>query len=530
MRGLSLLLTAATALCAADLYRVAGVLVDSETGSPIADATVVLASGGNSRREMVTTTGPDGRFGFDAPQGKFTLSSVVDGQNRKFGEMSPLTGMGSAVITGPDQDTAHLVFRWSRTAVIAGRVVDDQREPVENARVQLFYSGVMVGHVRIAPLPPVWTDDRGEYRSWGIPGGTYYVAVTAHPWYANSGLAPLGQSQAPTAYAAAYYPGTTDITRAAPLRVHPGGEVHVEFTLTANAAATITVNCDNDALGAPSRPLRGGGMTASVITEGIGDTENVVSQPPSYRCPFMVSGLSPGHYLLRLSSSGTTNPLTAQQWVDVGAGDMTVSLSLHPPAAVHGNVTLKNAGARPSGTLVVHLSRETGGKSLSMAVGTDGSFSFLRVEPGKYRVSISGAGYYAETIRAGDAVLPDGVTNVEDGVESRLSILAGNDNGRLKGFAARDDQPVAHMLVILVPRGPVSGHPIRGFQTESDGSFDWPAIRAGDYLLFAVDDPTIAYADPETVKPYLPQAKSIRIEPGKILEERVPVQAALSSR
>jgi hypothetical protein len=64
------------------------------------------------------------------------------------------------------------------------------------------------------------------------------------------------------------------------------------------------------------------------------------------------------------------------------------------------------------------------------------------------------------------------------------------------------------------------------FQTDSDGSFDLGPLGVGDYLLFAVDDPTIAWADPETVKPYLAQAKQIHIELGKVLEERVPVQPA----
>ncbi len=526
MKRLLLLLTVAATLSAAELYRVAGVLVDSETGSPIANASLALSPGGESRGELVTSAGSDGRFGFDAPRGKFTLSAVVAGRSEKFGLTSPFAGMGCAVITGPDQDTAHLVFRWYRPVVIAGRVLDDQGEPVERARVQLLYSGVVGGRSRITPLTDAWTDDRGDYRIWWVSGATYYLVVTAQPWYGNNGLARLGQTQAPVAYATVYYPGTTDIARAAPLTVPSGGEAHADFTLTAVAAATITVNCDNDAAGEASATQRRGGMTARVIAEGIGGTETVVSQPPVFRCPFTVNGVLPGRYLLRLSNTGTANPLVAQQWIDVGAGDMAVSLSLHPPASVRGNVTLKSGGARPGGTLVVHLSREAGNTSVSMAVGTDGGFSVPRIEPGKYRVFVSGAGYYAETIRAGDTALPDGVVNIEDGVESRLNIVASNESGRLKGYATRDDQPVANMLVVLVPRDPASGYPNQPFQTDSDGSFDWPPTRAGDYLLFAVDDPTVAWADPQTVRPYLSQAKSIRIEPGKVTEERVPVQAA----
>ncbi|HEY1220783.1 MAG TPA: carboxypeptidase-like regulatory domain-containing protein [Bryobacteraceae bacterium] len=526
MKRLLPLLAAATALSAADLYRVAGVIVDSETGSPIANASVALSTGGQAGSDMPTTTGADGRFAFDAPRGTLRLSAAVAGSSQVYGEMSPFADMGCAVITGPDQDTAHLVFRWHRPAVIAGRVMDDQGEPVENARVQLFYSGVVDGHARVAPLNEASTNDRGDYRIWDIPAAAYYVAVLAQPWYGNTGLARSSQAQPRPSYAAVYYPDTADVTRAVPLKVQPGEEAHADFTLAPVAAATVTVNCDGGVASAEaSFPQRGGTMTASVTAQGIGGAETAAPQQAFGRCPLAVGGVLPGHYLVRLSDmEEAASPSAGQRWIDVGAGDITVSISLHPAAAVSGKVTLKNGAARPGGILI-RLYRELDNRSEEAAIGVDGGFSFPRVEPGKYIVMVSGAGYHAETVRAGDTALPGAVLNIEDGVEARLSVVVSDEDGRLKGYATRDDQPVANMLVVLVPRDPASAHRNLGYQTDSDGSFDWPPLPAGDYLLFAVDDPTIAYADPEAVKPYLAQAKSIRIEPGKILEERVPVRA-----
>jgi hypothetical protein len=407
--------------------------------------------------------------------------------------------------------------------VIAGRVVDDQGEPVENAAVQLFYSGVVAGHARITEASYASTNDRGEYRVWGIAGAAYYVGVTADPWYVRSGA--FDQSSAQPAYAAVYYPGTTDVTRATPLKVQPGEEAHADFTLTPVAASAVTVNCDNDAAHADSpSPLRAG-LALNVIAHGIGGIETILKERFG-DCPLAVNGLLPGHYLLRLSDTESTIPRAAQRWIDVGAGDMTVSLSLHPAAAVRGKVAIKNAGARP-GEMTVRLYRELDEWSDTVAVGADGTFSFPHIEPGKYQVYAFGPGYYTEAIRAGDVVLFGGVVNVEDGVESRLSIVVSNESGRMKGFATRDDQPIANMLVVLVPRNRANAYTNVGYQTDSDGSFDWSDIRAGDYLLFAVDDPTIAYADAAAVKLYLAQAKAIRIESGKVLEERVPVQAAV---
>lgn len=524
MRRLVLLLAAVTALTAADLYRVAGVIVDSQTGSPMANASLTLSPMDHPHEGMIATSAGDGSFGFDAARGKYNLMAVIAGISQPFGQLSRFVRMGTSVITGPDQDTAHLVFRWHRLAVITGRVLDDQGEPVENAHVRFLCSAVLAGRKRISQATGASTDDQGYYRAWAVIDGAYYAFVTAEPWWNSQGESAGGTQPAPV-YPTVYYPGTTDLTRATLLTVQPGEEARVDFTLTAMAAAKLTVNCDNCETGAPPALRRNNGMELRVIAEGLGGTETTVAQRPAHLWPVTIDTVPPGHYLVRLSGAGAENALTAERWVDVGAGDIAVSLSLHPAAAVSGRLTLKANAAPPPRPLTVVLSPESNGRSASATVGSDGTFRISNVAPGKYHVYATGGYYHAETVRTGDGALPAGLLNVEDGAEYRVDIVASNETGRLKGFATRDDRPVANMLVILMPADSSSGYPNLGFQTDSDGSFDWTTMRAGDYLLFAIDDPTIAYADAEAVRPYLSQAKSIRIEPGKVYEERVPVQA-----
>ena len=293
------------------------------------------------------------------------------------------------------------------------------------------------------------------------------------------------------------------------------------------AAAKLTVNCDNCEPGAPSPGRTGSGRELRVVAEGLGGTETTIAQQGVYRWPVTLDTIPPGHYLVRGSGTGAESAVMAERWIDVGTGDIAVSISLHPAAAVSGRVTFKANVAPPSRPLTVRLFPELNGELSAAAVGGDGSFRFPKVQPGKYRVAVAGGGYYAEAVRGGDAPLTGGVLYIEDGMESRLSIVANNESGRVKGCATRDDRPVANMLVVLVPRDPASGYGNQPFQTDSDGSFDWGPLGVGNYLVFAVEDPTLTYADPNVIKPYLAQAKLIRIEPGKILEERVPVQPAV---
>jgi hypothetical protein len=528
MRRLILLLAAAAALSAAETYRVAGVIVDSQTGSPMANAALTLSPMDRPHEGILATSGTDGSFAFDAALGKYNLMAVIAGISQPFGQVDRFIGMGTSIITGPDQDTAHLVFRWHRLAAITGRVLDDQGEPVENAQVRFFCSAVFAGRKRIAPTAGGSTNDQGYYRAWAVMAGAYYAFVTAKPWWNWQRVGAEG-SQAASIYPTVYYPGTTDITRAALLTVQPGEEARVDFTLTATTAAKLTVNCDNCEPDAPSPARSRSLMELRVTAQGLGgtETETAVAQRNAYRWPVTLDMVPPGHYLVRLSGTDNENALTAERWIDVGAGDITVSLSLHQAAAVSGRLTIKANVAPPARPLTVRLIPELNGEMSSAAIEADGSFRLLRVHPGKYRVAVSGGGYYAETVSSGDAALTGGLLNIEDGAESRLNIVANHESGRVKGYATRDDQPVANMLVVLVPRDPASGYVNQPFQTDSDGSFDLGPLGVGDYLLFAVDDPTIAWADPETVKPYLAQAKQIHIELGKVLEERVPVQPAV---
>lgn len=524
MKRTTLLLVVSATVSAAELYRVAGVVVDSQTGRPVANASITLSDSEKPSDEKATASDADGRFAFDVAQGRFRLMGFVAGQPQQYGQMSPLLGGGSSVVTGPGQDTRHLVFRWFRRAAISGRVSDQDGEPVEDARVFLLRSEPETERVRVTPVNQVSTDDKGEYRLANVPGGKYYLVVTGQPW-TNSAPGPTDESARPAGYPPMYYPNTPDRARAAPLMLQSGEEARADFTLTAAPAATVTVECDNcDAEGASKPRRRAGRRTLSVVAESLGGIEIGVAQRDVYRWPSVFEGLLPGRYLVRLFDTAPEVPIMAEKWFDVGAADMTVPLTLRPPSAVSGRVTFKGGAARPSGTLIVRLERVEDGSWMTSMVRQDGAFRVSPVRPGKHRISLYGAGCYPATIASGDTALPDGVVTVEDGAEARVKIEASNETGRVRGFAMRDDRPVDSVMVVLVPRDLAGGFSNQIYQTDSDGSFDWTTMRAGDYLLFGVDDPTIACADADTVKPYLAKATSIHIEPGKVLDERVPVQ------
>jgi hypothetical protein len=103
-------------------------------------------------------------------------------------------------------------------------------------------------------------------------------------------------------------------------------------------------------------------------------------------------------------------------------------------------------------------------------------------------------------------------------------MVVSGETGRLQGFVMRGEKPAEGVLAVLAPATETADpFAYYGFQTESGGSFDDGDIPAGEYLLFATDDPRLEYTNPAATRPYLANAKRIRIQPRGSYSERIPL-------
>jgi hypothetical protein len=184
----------------------------------------------------------------------------------------------------------------------------------------------------------------------------------------------------------------------------------------------------------------------------------------------------------------------------------------------------KGAPRRPA---YLRLIDETTGVARAATIDGSGAFSVDNIPPGRRRVQISNAdGFFAVSIAAEGAPLSGPVIEIAPGAEVHLTVVAGDDVGIVKGFAMNADQRMAGVLVGLAPREESSDPgDYRGFQTDSDGSFDFQNVRAGDYILYAIDRLDVEYANPAAVRPYLPSGKPIRV----VAHESTVGSGALSS-
>jgi hypothetical protein len=534
----SVLLAFLGGIATAQTFQVAGVIVDGESNAPMKRVRIALAPSDKRTQQVAMITGEDGTFSFDARAGKYALTAERGGLRQPFGLISAGVGFGSLIISGPDQHTAHLVFRWFPPGAISGTIFDDRGEPAENALVQLIRVSVVGGRRHSGTFAWTRADDRGHYRFGALTAGTYYLAVTAEPWYASrlnrtalalhqlnqaakergitSDAEPAPPTTPPPAYAATYYPDTTDARGAAPLILRPAAEVRADFTLLTITGVNIHVNCSN---------ATGRNGMLSLLADGIEGVEGFQRQLNFNGSSYVIAGVPPGRYIVRVAGSGE-NPFAVRKTIDVGASDVTVDLNVQPAPTVSGKVVFKT---KPNAAIYLRLVNEATNAALSRAIEPDGTFSFANVAVAKFRPLIgSTEGFFASRVVAEGATLTDGVLDVVDGATVKLNVVASDEIGRVKGFVMNGEKPVPGALVVLAQSSGLDPFQHRGFQTDTDGSFDFQNVHAGDWLLFAVDRLDLEYKNPEAVRPYFSSAKPVRVDPHGLHTENISLSPLVS--
>lgn len=127
-------------------------------------------------------TDSNGRFLFtDLPAGQYAFSiSTASGDLLGGYGMRRPGGAPQTFELADGQRAGDVTLRAWRYGAVAGRVVDQDGEPIVETRVTLLRVEIVAGHRRYRVGPTTMTDDRGMYRiSWVAPGEyTAYLPYT----------------------------------------------------------------------------------------------------------------------------------------------------------------------------------------------------------------------------------------------------------------------------------------------------------------------------------------------------------------
>jgi uncharacterized GH25 family protein len=156
---------------------ITGRVVAADTGRPLKRARVVAGGGG---RPHAASTDEQGRYRITGlAAGSYTIAvtkaGFVDGA---YGQRR-ISGSGVPVDLTDGQQAANIDVRLSRGGVVTGHVLDEEGEPLARAMVTVMRQQYVRGQKQLTSAGADQSDDRGQYRIFGLPPGDYFVSASA---------------------------------------------------------------------------------------------------------------------------------------------------------------------------------------------------------------------------------------------------------------------------------------------------------------------------------------------------------------
>jgi protocatechuate 3,4-dioxygenase beta subunit len=417
------------------------------------------------------------------------------------------------------QDVTGLLFRMLPAGVIEGKVLDEDGDPLPGAEV---IAAAATGQNAVSGGQ---TNDLGEYRISGLPGGEYVVMAQSGQQPALINLKP----EEPRVYAPTFYPGTTDRRQATKIQVHPGDEVGANFNLVPSKTFTVRGKVSGVAGRQPQNTEQ---EEPTVVLYPLdGPIDQHFQGPLLPNATFEVGGVLPGSYNAQVIALGRDgwSPIRASQTIEVRDADVDgVQLSPEPPSQIHGQFRIDaNNGQIPNWTqLNIQIDpdeRENSDGPFAGSVAKDGSFT-LQVPAGNYHVVVT-SNSNGESWR--DFIVKEVLLNEKDvgdsgfalaGGVTSLEIVASAQGSTIEGNVVDDDgKPIAGVLVVCIPDASRRKRRdvYQQIQTDRQGHFALRGLNPGEYQVFTLDDPADDITDPDFVAAHESLGQTVTLDPGE---------------
>lgn len=519
-------------LSANSTFRIAGVVVSSTGGNPLAHARVTIIADKDPERRQSLVTDEAGHFDFKVFRGKYALQGNKRGYIAAAYEQHEQ--FSTAIVTGAGLDTENLVLRLAPSAVLSGKILDELGDPVRHATVSLYREDRRVGIGRIQKTSADSTDDQGAYEFSSLDAGTYFISVTAKPWYANhphsaepeTGARPSSIDRSlDVAYPITYFGDSTEPDDATPIPIRGGDHLQADIHLNPVPALHLLFRVPDNGEHGISVPMLQRPSFDGVDTV---QTDGMQQVSPGV---FEINGVAPGRYSVRTPGSGDGNEANEinltndgqelnvpgpEAGADIKATVQLVGETKLPP---HLGIALRNSKMR-----VVDW-QEVGAKS---------EIGFQDVAPGKYEVLAFAQPkqYSVVRISSTSSDTAGHILNVTAGssLAVSFSLVAGTVN--VEGFAKRAGKAAPGAMVVLVPKDPESHRDLfRRDQSDQDGSFSLRSVVPGSYTIVAIENGwDLDWSRPGVIAHYAEHGKTLTVSGGSQGSMQVPDAVDVQAR
>jgi hypothetical protein len=506
--------------------RISGRIVAADTGRPIKRARVFVNAaevpGGRG-----ALTDDQGIYALEElPAGRYTLTvsksgfvSLAYGQRRPLQAGTPLQLLDGQQLKGVD-------FRLPRGSVIAGRIFDEDGEPMPGVQVRVMRYQYQQGDRRLTPAGNAQTDDRGQYRIWGLMPGDYYVNALARNFNFGGRGGPFGggfggpggrggrgapavsgrggapdpaDDEESMSYAPTFFPGVPSVTEAKPIAVGLSQEVgDINFNMQLVRASRISGHVTNP----DGTPTTSGNV--NLTTDGTlarGGLGANFGGRIDWDGSFSVANVPPGRYVLRARGTDTETPQYAAQPVSVNGQDVDdLTVILMAGASLSGTVTML-PGSTPAPDLTnIRITapptdQDSFGPQQNARVDKEGHFTLDGVAAGSHLIRPNGnlRGWVLKSVTIGGRDTTDAPISLRSGQAIGDVAIVFTDKLTEINGTVTDSQstPIPDFTVLAFSTDPSFWRPLsRQIMTtrpDQTGKFRIRGLPPGDYYVTTVD-------------------------------------------
>ena len=530
-------------------------------GQPVKKAAVQLARGverGPRSAPPSVLTNAEGVFRFEGvPAGAYRLSASRTGFVRGL----YLNEARAYTLTVGEGAVANLKIALTPAAVVAGKVLDQDGDPIEAATVQVLRATYADGKRSWGVIQSTNTNDLGEYRIAGVAPGRYLIGVSkrARPAVRSANvpmpppggmgrggpggfgvgpmgvgpMAGMGRGGQPVPlndhqFVPVYFPSALDPASATTLDCKPGAELrNIDFRLRKTRVFRVSgVVKGGPPAVSSGQPRRGPGVAVSLYSNAAAGQEGQRNAAVTREGEgaFEFAGIMPGSYTLVAFELGrNTAPMFARIPVEVSGEDVTgLVAAMQPAAKVSGRIVFEGAPAPAVGRMEVHFTPMDAPGAFAGRARVNGvAFETTldsTLERGRYKVRVQPMpeGFYLKAVRSGEqnalepglAVAPSGMAPIEVVLAAGAATITGT---------VRDgaDKPLPRAVVTLAPESGSASDGYRYVVAGESGEFQIGGLRPGAYRIHAWEQlERGAHQDPEFMRPFGPAGMGLRLEVG----------------
>jgi protocatechuate 3,4-dioxygenase beta subunit len=503
---------------------VSGMVVKLAGSEPIKSAMVRLRKADDQNQGYVAITDGGGHFELKQVEaGRYRLEVSRSGfVTQQFGQKTP-DDPGALLTLSPGENLSDRIFRLIPSAVIAGKIMDEDGQPLSGTMVSAMREVYTEGKRKLQIQSMTGTDDLGEFRLFGLSPGRYILSALYSPHQWGQGIdnfKDLGESKSDRGYVTTYYPGSPDPSKASPIAIKSGEELRSMdmllpqvgvYKIRGRVFNGVTHHAANEVFLSltpkNSRFVWNIDNYTNVQKDGSFELRNVLS----------------GSYTLAAHWFDEGKAYTARQTVDVGNADIDgLTLTIAPGVAIEGHLAWEGNPSVEEQELKVMATESNdvywgGGQTRVLA---NGAFTLKDISEGTYKLNVEGISQdcYVKSIRYGMSDATSEGFTVQRGADAALDVTVSSRGARIKGSVADvDGLPAAGAWVALVPEEAhrAEFRLYKSKTTDQHGNFELRGIAPGDYKLFSWEQvESQAWEDAEFLKQFDEKGEKIRVQDG----------------